>query len=72
MQFSSYKIGFILTRNPQNKDELRSYTGLQAIGRVLGLNKSETSPDHLRERIERNKKRISGETVIPGVDVEWL
>jgi RNase P/RNase MRP subunit p30 len=64
-------VKFILSRKPQNKDQLIAYRGMQSVGRVLGLTNKQTDGIALIEKIQLNKRKIEGSHIFSGVDVEW-
>ncbi len=63
------KLPFILTRNPKKCWELRSYRGLQAVGRIIGLKNSQTDPRKLIDKINLNIDKINGKIAFAGVEI---
>ncbi len=64
-------VKFILTRKAQAKNELITYRGLQAVGRVLGLSNKQTDGTILIEKIEKNKSKIDGSLIFSGAEFKW-
>ncbi|MHA2253652.1 MAG: RNase P subunit p30 family protein [Candidatus Kariarchaeaceae archaeon] len=63
-------INFLLSINPQKIMDLRSYRGVQSLGRLIGLSNERTSPHSLLERLEQNQKKLDGKIPFPGVEVD--
>jgi RNase P/RNase MRP subunit p30 len=70
--FHNVSLQYHLTNLPSNQFELRSYRGLQAIGRKLGLSNADTKEHHLLNRLQLNRDKLTGRIPMPGVEViEW-
>lgn len=70
--FEKVELRFSLTNLPTASYELRSYRGLQAIGREFGLTNGKTDPMHLINRIKTNNKKLKGIIPVPGTElIEW-
>ncbi|MHA2501432.1 MAG: hypothetical protein ACXAE3_00980 [Candidatus Kariarchaeaceae archaeon] len=67
--FGSKQVKYLLTMSGNGPEDLRSYRGLQALGRYLGISNKATSESHVMERIERNRKKIDGTIPFEGVEV---
>ncbi len=68
--FTKCDLKYVLSTNPQNLMHLRSYRGIQSIGRIIGLSNRQTSPGLLLDRLEVNKKKLQGKIPFPGVELE--
>jgi RNase P/RNase MRP subunit p30 len=68
--FSKCKLHYVLTINPKSMSHIRSYRGLQAIGRILGLTNNQTSVTQLTDRLKVNKKKLNGTMPFPDVEVK--
>jgi len=61
-----------LIQNIKRTSELRSYPGLQALGRILGIPNKRSSANHILQRIEYNRQKLDGKVPIQGVEVsDW-
>ena len=67
--FETSKIPTWLTNLPDQSIKLRSYRGLQSLGRLLNLSNKQTNPRYVIERVKRNRKKINGEIPFPGVEI---
>ncbi|MHA2169229.1 MAG: RNase P subunit p30 family protein [Candidatus Kariarchaeaceae archaeon] len=68
--FSKCKLDYILTINPKSISQMRSYRGIQAIGRILGLTNNQTSVTKLIDLLKINKKKLIGTMPFPDVEVK--
>jgi len=62
-------IPVLLTNLPHKVEHLRSYKGLQSLGRLLGITNKQSHPKHILQRVDRNIKKIKGDIPFPGVEV---
>ncbi|MHA2028531.1 MAG: hypothetical protein ACW99A_00040 [Candidatus Kariarchaeaceae archaeon] len=70
--FKNCKLEFILTKDIKEINDMRSYRGLQSIGRLLELSNQQTHPNHLINLIEKNRKKRQGIIPMKGVEIiEW-
>jgi RNase P/RNase MRP subunit p30 len=67
--FKNCDLKYILTKENNQIRDLRSYRGLQSIGRLLNLNNQQTNPDHLIRLIENNRKKRNGTIPLEGVEI---
>lgn len=68
----SCKLNYILHKDIVELHDLRSYRGLQSIGRLLNLSNENTGKPDLIERIELNEKKRDGRIPMDGVEItEW-
>ena len=68
--FETSDIFYFLSNCPKSPENMRSYRGLQAIGRVLGISNKSSSWKHLISRVEMNKEKINGNIPFPGVEID--
>lgn len=68
--FEKCDLTYILSHTYENAYDLRSYSGVQAIGRILGLGNKLTARKNLLNRIQDNQKKMEGNIPFPGVEIE--
>ncbi|MCE7737479.1 MAG: hypothetical protein GPJ54_21495 [Candidatus Heimdallarchaeota archaeon] len=70
--FKSCNLRYILHKDITNLAEMRSYRGLQAIGRLIDLSNNQTKISHLTDQITVNEKKRMGIIPMEGVEItEW-
>lgn len=70
--FESCDLKYILHKNITDLRDMRSYRGLQAIGRLLNLSTKQTMISHLMDRVKENEKKRIGKIPMDGVEItEW-
>ncbi|OLS28894.1 MAG: hypothetical protein HeimC2_03310 [Candidatus Heimdallarchaeota archaeon LC_2] len=70
--FSKCNLQYILSKKSNHVSKLRTYRGLQSIGRLLGISNKQSDLKSLKELINKNQKKIEGKIPIEGVEIiEW-
>lgn len=70
--FSNCSLQYVMTKNSENIFDMRTYRGLQSIGRLLDISNQQSNLKPLSDLIEKNQKKINGKIPLEGVEIiEW-
>ena len=62
----------LLLHQINSLSQLRSYPGLQAMGRILGIPNTRSSANHILQKIEYNRRKLEGNVPVQGIEVsDW-
>ena len=70
--FTNCNINYILSDRTTKPERIRSYRGIQSIGRILGIPNTRSDGDNLTKLIDKNRKKIEGIIPVEGVEItKW-